>query len=382
MHLLTTKFLLTILSMGLIFSCRSPAGKKEVFSSGSEKFVIDTLARGLQTPFGLDFLPGGKIIFTERSVKNESIRLLDTSTLAVSNIGNAPAVFSESDGGMLDILVHPDYASNGWIYYAYAQIRPDSTSTLLVERAKIVNNSLTGRQPIFEVFPYYKSSNHFGCRLLIKDGYLFIGMGDRYAAKDSAQSLSNDFGKIIRLHDDGKIPADNPFVNNRNARPEIWSYGHRNPQGLAFHPTTGELWEHEHGPQGGDEINIIKPGRNYGWPVITYGEEYGGGKIGAGLVAKDGMEQPHYFYRPSIAPSGMTFYTGDKFPAWKNSLFLGSLAYRHLNHLYLKGDTITREERLLTKQEWRMRNVKQGRDGLLYVTTDKGMILRLRPFGR
>ncbi len=374
------RWLLTILVMDLLYSCQIPAGKKEVFASGPEKFVIDTLAASLQVPFGLDFLPDGKIIFTERSVKNESISLLDTSTGIITKPGNVPIVFSESDGGMLDILVHPDYSTNGWIYYAYSQIKADSTSTLLVERAKIVNNNLTDKQLIFEVLPYYKSSNHFGCRLLLKDGYLFIGMGDRYAARDSAQTLSNDFGKIIRLHDDGRIPADNPFVNSKGAKPEIWSNGHRNPQGLAFHPVTGELWEHEHGPQGGDEINIIKPGHNYGWPVITYGEEYGGGKIGAGLVAKEGLEQPHYFYRPSIAPSGMTFYTADKFHSWKGSLFIGSLAYKHLNHLYIKGDTINREERLLVKQENRIRNVKQGPDGLLYITTDKGMILRLRPY--
>lgn len=206
-------------------------------------------------------------------------------------------------------------------------------------------------------------------------------MGERANAPDSAQSLSADLGKVIRLHDDGTIPTDNPFVKTKGARPEIWSYGHRNLQGLAFQPSTGALWESEHGPQGGDEVNIIKPGKNYGWPVITFGEKYGGGKWGDGITMKEGMEKPAYFYRPSIAPSGMTFYTGDAFPGWKGSLFLGALAYQHLNRLIIRSDTIVSEERLLTSAKWRVRVVKQGPDGLLYLGVDNdGMLLRLRPY--
>jgi len=213
----------------------------------------------------------------------------------------------------------------------------------------------------------------------LKDGYLFLSMGERFVARDSAQKLSNHFGKIIRLYDDGRVPPDNPFVNTKNALPEIWSYGHRNPQGMGFHPVTGDLWISEHGPQGGDEINIVKPGHNYGWPIITYGEEYGGGKIGAGITHKDGLDQPVYFYVPSIAPGGMIIYKGNAFPKWKNNIFSGALALRHLNRLVIENNKVVKEERILGQQKWRVRMISQGPDGFIYFSVDKGMILRLRP---
>jgi glucose/arabinose dehydrogenase len=213
----------------------------------------------------------------------------------------------------------------------------------------------------------------------IVDGYLFISMGERYFAKDSAQTLTNDFGKIIRLYDDGRIPADNPFNKQKDARPEIWSYGHRNPQGMALNPATNELWINEHGPQGGDEINIIKPGINYGWPVICYGIDYNDSIIGKGITHMNGMEQPINYYRPSIAPSGMEFYTGNAFPKWKHNLFIGALALRHLNRLTVEGNRIIHEERSLEDQKWRIRFVKQGPDELLYIGVDNGNIIRIRP---
>jgi len=220
--------------------------------------------------------------------------------------------------------------------------------------------------------------DHYGCRLLLRDGFLFISMGDRLT-RDSAQNLSTHNGKIIRLHEDGRLPADNPFLSTPQARPEIWSYGHRNQQGMDFHPQTGELWIHEHGPKGGDEINIVRPGRNYGWPIITYGEEYEGGPVGKGLTQQEGMEQPVYYYVPSIAPSGMTFYTGEAFAAWKGDIFLGAMAGRHLNRLVIEGNEVIEEERLLEDLHWRIRCVKQGPDGALYIAVDQGMIVRLRP---
>ncbi len=387
-------FLFTLSVSFIFYSCTSgtnePAattttgsGAKEVYLSQEGKFTLDTIAKGLKIPFGLDWLPDGRIIFTERGRKDSSISIMDSAG-KITPLGGVPAVDNAGQGGMMDVLVHPDYKNNGWIYFSYSFRKEDSTTATIVERAKIADNKLTNIERIYETYPYFKSSNHYGSRLQIRDGYIFITNGERASAPDSAQVLTNTFGKVLRLHEDGKVPADNPFVNKKGARPEIWSYGHRNPQGLAFRPGTDELWESEHGPQGGDEANIIKPGKNYGWPEVTYGEKYGGGKMGKGITMKEGTEQPVYFYRPSIGPSGMTFYTGDAFPGWKGSVFIGSLAYQHLNRLVVKGvngaDTIASEERILTAPKWRFRVVKQGPDGLLYVGVDNdGMLIRLRP---
>ena len=382
---------ISILSISLLFLvliCCSPEKRssqgddnKQVFETEVAAFVIDTLASDLLIPWGMDWLPDGRAIFTERGRGkiHGGISLLNTEDGKITPICGVPLVFRSGDGGLLDILVHPEYKSKPYIYFAYSTMRPDSTSTLAVDRGKIENNCLKDRERLFEVFPYFKSSSHFGCRLLIKDAYLYISMGERYSALDSAQTLTNHFGKIMRLHEDGSVPEDNPFVNIPNVLPEIWSYGHRNPQGMAFHPRSGDLWIHEHGPQGGDEINIVRPGLNYGWPVITYGEEYGGGPIGEGITKKDGMEQPVYHYTPSIAPSGMTFYTGNAFPAWKGNLLIGAMVLQHLNRLVLQGNQIIGEERMLKGQNWRVRLVKQGPDDFIYIGVDNGMILRLRP---
>jgi len=214
---------------------------------------------------------------------------------------------------------------------------------------------------------------------VLKDGYLFIGMGEKTDLRDSAQTLSNHLGKILRIYEDGRVPDDNPFADTLNAKPEIWSYGHRNPNGLILNPSTGDLWEHEHGPKGGDEVNIIKPGLNYGWPVISYGVNYDDTPVGEGLSEKEGMEQPIYYYKPSIAPSGMQFYTSDVIPAWKGNLFIGAMVLKHLNRLVIENNKVVKEERLLTGKNWRVRSVKQGPDGYLYLGVDGGKILRIMP---
>ncbi len=365
----------------VVVSCSTPTEKTagQIFQSEEHNFTIDTIATGLKTVFGLDWLPDGRALFTERGKADSSISVIDISSGKITRLCNTPLTYTSSDAGMLDIKVHPDYSANGWLYFAYCVMREGSTSTLVVDRAKLDGNCLVDLQNIFKVKPFYKSSGHFGCRMQIRNGFLFLSMGERYVARDSAQTLTNHFGKIIRLHDDGRVPADNPFVNAQNALPEIWSYGHRNPQGMSFHPVTGDMWIHEHGPQGGDEINIVRPGLNYGWPVITYGEEYGGGKIGKGITHKEGMEQPVYHYTPSIAPGGMTFYNGKAFSGWKNNIFSGALALKHLNRLVIENDKVVKEERILANLNWRVRVVSQGPDGLIYITVDKGMILQLKP---
>jgi glucose/arabinose dehydrogenase len=238
---------------------------------------------------------------------------------------------------------------------------------------------LTQRERLFTALPYYNKPLHHGTRLVVKDGYLFFGMGEKTDLKDSAQTLSNHLGKVLRIFEDGRIPPDNPYVTTPGARPEVWSYGHRNPNGLTFNPYTGDLWEHEHGPKGGDEINIIKPRLNYGWPVISYGVNYDDTPVNEGRAEMEGMEPPIYFYKPSIAPSGMQFYTSDVIPEWKGNLFIGAMVLTHLNRLVIENNKVVKEERLLADKKWRVRSVKQGPDGYLYLGVDGGRILRIMP---
>lgn len=374
-------FLAVLLLGGAVFACE-PVEETEVrifpenvIKSEAVNFQLDTISSDFFVPFGMDWLPDGRMLVTERP--EGKLSLLDPATGVVEEVCNLPPVHQRKYVGMMDVLVHPRYDENGWIYLAYTVGRADSATTTAVDRMKLKGNCLEERERLFLAQPYYKTGDHYGCRLLIRDDYLFFSIGDRLT-RDSAQSLATHNGKIIRLHDDGRIPSDNPFLNHPHARPEIWSYGHRNQQGMDFHPLTGELWIHEHGPKGGDEINIARPGRNYGWPIITYGEEYAGGPVGKGWSYKQGMEQPVYYYVPSIAPSGMIFYTADQFPEWEGDIFLGAMAGRHLNRLVLEGGEVVKEERLLEDFHWRIRCVKQGPDGALYLAIDQGMILRMR----
>ena len=377
---LSDSALLVFTLMVLITSCstKPDTKQKEFFLIESEgaQLKVETVTDSIAIPFGMDFLPDGRLLVTDRAIGN--MLVVNTETGLKEFIEGVPKVVGQGDAGLLDVLVHPDYATNGWIYFAYSE--GDTTSnTMVVERGKLDGLKLVERERLFTALPYYKKPLHHGTRLVLKDGYLFFGMGEKTDMKDSAQTLTNHLGKVLRIYEDGKIPQDNPFVNTPNAKPEIWSYGHRNPNGLTINPATGELWEHEHGPKGGDEINIIKPGLNYGWPVITYGVNYDDTPVGEGITEKEGMEQPFYYYKPSIAPSGMQFYKADVIPAWKGNLFIGGMVLKHLNRLVIENNKVIKEERLLNDKGWRVRSVKQGPDGYLYIGVDGGKILRIMP---
>lgn len=373
----TTLFM--ILLIGLLASCKTnETRQKEFFVIESEgtQLKVETVTDSITIPFGMDFLPDGRLLVSDRAIGN--IVIVNTETGAKELLQGVPRVIGQGDGGLLDILVHPDYKNNGWIYFSYSE--GDTTSnTMVVDRAKLDGLKLVARERLFTALPYYKKPLHHGSRLVLTDGYLYIAMGEKTDLQDSAQTLNNHLGKVLRIYEDGRVPEDNPYVGKPNTKPEVWSYGHRNPNGLTLNPFTGELWEHEHGPMGGDEINIIKPRVNYGWPVITYGLNYDSTKVGEGITMKEGMEQPLYYYKPSIAPSGMQFYTSDVIPVWKGNLFIGSMVLRHLNRLVIENNKVIKEERLLTDKNMRVRTVKQGPDGYLYLGVDGGKILRVMP---
>ena len=345
------------------------------YDSENERFIAEVVATGLKRPVSFSFLPDGRMLVADRPTGQLSI--LDVATGVMTPVRGIPPVHGKVDGGLLEVLVHPDYAKNRWLYLAYAN--EDSTGEgLLVERGWIEGDSLTHRQRIFTAQPRLPNSNEFGSRLVLDRGFLYITVGQRDSAK-YGQDLAVHLGKIIRLNEDGSIPATNPFAHTKGARPEIWAYGVRNPVGLAVDPRTGELWEHEHGPRGGDEVNIIRRGRNYGWSTIGYGIEYEGGLVGAGITHGEGMEQPIYYWVPDIAPTGMIFYTGAAFPGWRGSIFIGALQRGRLVRLVIDSDRVLHEERLMTDRPWKVRAVQQGPDGSIYVGVDGGMIIRLRP---
>lgn len=375
--MLVKKYLFEIvICFGLMaLGCNHPKEIK-VHTGEEQNFVLDKITDSIQVPFGMAFLPDGNMLVTNR-FSGELIKV-DIESGKKIVIKAVPKSYSRGDGGALDILLHPDYEKNEWLYFSHS-FGDSISSSMAIDRAKFKGDSLTSVQRIFSAFPFYKSPSHYGSRMVIKDRHLYFTMGDRYDLMDSAQTLNNHLGKVMRIWDDGRIPLDNPFTDVEGAKPEIWSYGHRNPQGLTLHPVTKELWLHEHGPKGGDELNRIEPGRNYGWPVICHGIDYDDTPIGDGITHKNGMEQPIHFYTPSIAPSGMDFYTGDKFKGWKGNLFIGSMALTHLNRLVFKNGKVIHEERLLQDFGKRVRVVRQGPDGFLYIGVDGGAIYRLKP---
>ncbi len=334
----------------------------------------------LEHPWALAFLPNGDMLVSERPGR---LRLIDhQGRLHPDPIAGLPTIAQHGQGGLLDIALHPDFANNRWVYFSFAEATEGGVGTA-VGRARLHDHKLLNTQIIFRLQPKTNSGQHFGSRLVFdRQGHLFITLGDR-GKRPRAQDLADHAGSVIRLNHDGSIPEDNPFSGIRNARAGIYSYGHRNIQGATLHPVSGKLWTHEHGPQGGDEINIPEPAVNHGWPVITYGVNYGiGTKIGEG-THKDGMAQPLYYWVPSIAPSGMTFYNGRQFPQWHGNLFVGSLKFHQLVRLVLDGERVVHEERLLTDRFGRIRDVRQGPDGLLYLLTDAadGKLIRIMPAG-
>ncbi len=361
-----------LLLAALLVACE-PSG---IADTHSDAFRIVTLAEGLEHPWGMAFLPDGRILITERPGR---LRLYADGKLHPEPIGGLPAIAAHGQGGLLDVALHPDYADNGLVYLSFALRDADGVGTS-VGSGRLEGHRLVDQRKLFDLLPRSNARQHFGSRLVFdREGRLYVTLGDR-GARDRAQDLGDHAGSVIRITADGLVPQDNPFIDHEGARPGIFSYGHRNLQGAALHPETGELWAHEHGPQGGDELNVVRAGRNYGWPVITYGKEYVTG-FGIGTTHKEGMEQPLHYWVPSIAPSGMAFYTGDKFPQWRGDLFIGSLKFRLLVRLELDGDKVVHEERLLEDVLGRIRDVRSGPDGYLYLLTDAadGKLVRLEP---
>ena len=338
---------------------------------------IDTVARGLEHPWGFAFLPDGRILVTERPGR---LRIVDRNGTLSAPLTGVPEVAARGQGGLLDVAIDPRFGDNRLVYLSYSEPAEDGTSGTAVARGVLGDGRLENVQVIYRQTPKVRSAMHFGSRLVFdREGRLFITQGDRGNQRARVQDLSSTIGKVVRINADGSIPRDNPFVGRQNARPEIWSYGHRNAQAAALHPQTGQLWTVEHGARGGDELNHPEAGKNYGWPVITYGIDYSGQRIGEG-TEREGMEQPLYYWDPVIAPSGMTFYTGNAFPNWRGSAFVGSLSPGALVRLTMDNGRVTREERYLGNIG-RVRDVQQGPDGMLYVITDAGdgSLLRISP---
>jgi aldose sugar dehydrogenase len=362
-----------------------------VLQSEHHAYRVVTVAEGLVNPWSMAFLPNGDMLVTERPGR---LRIVRNGVLLPNAVEGVPAVRARGQGGLLEVMPHPDFASNRWLYLTYS--KPDADGgegTTAVVRGRFENDRLTGLEEIFEARAWSAGGAHFGSKLAFDgNGYLYITVGDRGAPPNPetvrehpSQLVANHQGTVVRLHDDGRVPADNPFVGRDGARPEIWSYGHRNPQGLAIHPETGDVWSNEHGPQGGDELNLVLPGRNYGWPVVGYGVQYGGRTIHADTAAA-GMEAPVHYWVPSIATSGLMIYTGDAFPAWRGSMFVGGLVGEQVARLTLDGRKVASEE-TLRPGVGRIRDVRQGPDGFIYLATDhRGgdptPIVRLEPINR
>ena len=347
-------------------------GADTTLRSSLHDFRLTTVADALVQPWSIAFLPGGDVLITERPGR---LRIVRQGKLLPQAVEGVPKVFHSGQGGLLEVMPHPNFATNRLLYISYSKPGADDTlSRTALIRGRFENDKLTNVQELFEAVS--KGRGHYSGKIAFDGkGFLFLSLGDRQVPPEGnleahpAQDLTNHHGKIIRLHEDGKVPADNPFVSRAGARPEIWSYGHRNVQGLAIHPATGDLWADEHGPQGGDEVNRILPGRNYGWPVIGFGVNYTTGLAIHSGTHRQGMEQPLQIWIPSIGISGMMFYTGDRFPLWKGNMFVGGMAGAQIGRLTLDGPRIASREVLLP-QAGRIRDIRQGPDGFIYLVTD------------
>jgi aldose sugar dehydrogenase len=361
----------------------------DVFRSAHHDYRVVTVVDGLVQPWSIAFLPGGDILITERPGR---LRIVRQGKLLPAPVDGVPNVVHSSQGGLLEVMPHPNFASNRLLYLTYSKpfADPKQSTTALI-RGRFENDRLTGVQQLFESIS--QGRGHFGGKIAFDEkGYLFLTLGDRQVPPQGnleahpAQDLSNHHGKMIRLHDDGRVPADNPFVDRTGARPEIWSYGHRNVQGLAIHPETGDVWTNEHGPQGGDELNRLEPGRNYGWPVVGFGVNYRTGLAIHAGTQREGMEQPLHIWVPSVGVSGLMIYTGDRFPQWRGNFFVGGMVGQRLARVTMEGRRVVNEE-TLAQRLGRIRDVRQGPDGLIYLVTDDEdgkptPILRMEPVER
>lgn len=409
------KIILSVIAVSIVFSmaaCNSSASKssmKNVSSDSSHLPTVETkdpntsykpafagqtrvagvktnaayegkiLAEGLDRPWGIISLPDGRFLITQKA---GSIRIASADGKLNDPINVSPEVNSKGQGGLLGITIDPSFTNNRIIYWTFSEAQPDEKNLTAVAKGKLSadEKSIENMEVIYRATPAFKSNAHYGSRILFdKTGNIIFSTGERsiLESRPEAQYLNSALGKIIRITTDGKPAPGNPFEGNANARPELYSYGHRNVQGLAINPATGDLWETEFGPRGGDEVNLIKPGKNYGWPVITYGIEYAGPKVGEGIQQKAGMEQPVYYYDPVISPSGIAFYTSNAIPEWKNNLFIAALSGMHIARLVIKNNKVVGEERLLAGESQRFRDITEGRDGALYAVTDQGRLYRL-----
>ena len=345
------------------------------FSAQATELNVEELTTGLSHPWGMAFLPDGKMVITERA---GNIRIFDKTAGLSAPLKNVPEVAAVNQGGVLGITVDPDFADNQTIYFCYSKPGEGGSSSS-VSKAKIAGDSLTDVETIFSASPLVDNGFHFGCRVAFdNEGHLFITLGDRYKYMKEAQNTDNHLGTVVRIWPDGSVPEDNPFT--KGDAPQVYSYGHRNVQGLTVHPQTGEVWAMEHGPKGGDEVNLLGKGNNYGWPLITYGIDYSGDII-SDKTEMEGMEQPVVYWDPSIAPSGMVFYNGDKFPEWKGDLLVGSLKFTHLRHIDMEGGKPGEQTEYLRDRNERIRDVIEGPDGYLYLLTDtpEGKLLKVSP---
>jgi glucose/arabinose dehydrogenase len=344
----------------------------------SSAYEVSIVTRDLDKPWGIAVLPDGRLLITE---KGGTMRIVNSSGNLSAPITGIPAVNSGGQGGLLGITIDPQFSNNRMLFWAFSEKTADGNLTAVAKgRLSADEKTIENAEVIYRATPAYRGTLHYGGRIVFdKSGNLFISTGERsdLVTRPQAQWLNSALGKVLHITPEGKPAPGNPFISNSNARPELYSYGHRNVQGLAFHPETGELWENEFGPRGGDEVNIIKPGKNYGWPTITYGIEYSGGQVGEGIQQKQGMEQPVYYWDPVLSPSGMTFYSSNEIPEWKNNLFIGGLNSNHIARLVIKNNKVVGEERLLPNEGQRFRDVQQGKDGALYAITDEGRLYRI-----
>lgn len=367
--------LFTLIFSFLALSC---AGQPDIKKSDTdENYTTETVVSDVSVPWGMAWLPNGDMLLTERS---GTLHIFSDGELS-SPVAGVPEVWANGQGGLLDVALHPDYEENGWIYITYSSPQGNergANTALMRARLNDDHTSLTNQEVLYKAVPNTTRGQHFGSRIAFDDeGYLYFSIGDRGNRDVNPQDITRDAGKIYRLNPDGSIPDDNPFVNEEGAKKAIYSYGHRNPQGMDTHPETGEIWTHEHGPRGGDEVNLIKKGENYGWPIISYGINYSGTEF-AEDTARAGMMQPEWYWDPSIAPSGMEFVTGDIYPEWKGHLLVGSLKFSYLVLCRMENNTVTSEE-VLFEGIGRVRSVEQGPDGYIYVGTEGNGIVRIVP---